>query len=1186
MRLVADRFLTHDDGRVFDLVTGDRIVLRVDAAGDTAEQARWSVRCDALQKVHHCAVARLIDFGQLGTTQRFEAWQCVPQWNGSGAEAERTHELASRFLRAVGLSGPTGTAVESVCEGISGAVMLPDASTGYPRERDEDEAARLELGARGLATIPRQPAIVLGEVVSGHPGVRPHVVALWGPSGSGKTALALEIARLARAHGFVPVAARFVTTAYAGLFQGRQLLILDDEEDATGMRALLHAALGTPQPHVLILASRDEPRSVDAIAMDRIAASRLMAAIEPAVTDARMHAHVQRAADEARGIIGRFVRSIWPQGRATQPCARGLPRVAERPATYDSRERLDELTWGSTPHPSSVARGDPGAPLRSLVPLPSQDDAEPVEASTGRRVAGAPCAPSVEPRPGLVWPAPGDLAALRHRMDAAIKDLQRGRHERGTRLLRQSIGGLARRDDWMNAGHGVLALASALLRRGRVREALAALEQARQLAIRSGVEQTLIDCAILSGEALIDSARLDEAESVLGAAVAAARRSGDAIRIASARIALARSGFWRGRYAEAGAILADQGETAQWPSVLRLRHTLLSAKVAVGQAEFSEAMALAGDSLQQAAADPSLQAAAWSAAAFVHLAVGDLDAVERDGAAAIRGARMSHDPLRAVRARILVAEAARRRGRTHASLVQMKRLAGAKLPATIRLRCELIASMAASSAGDLALVVDRHLSGSGLRALELYTPDAARSDTAFACDPNIDHLVAIVHLCQTAEDDLAILKNVCGRVRQQLHALGVSFFCALNRGCEFLAGEGARIEQDIALRTLAVGTGVRPHQIEDRLEAAAPVRYGGVTIAALCARWAPGSMYDRSRALTVLTVAAAAAAPIVSAAGARRRRDVATMAFDLRGVTPAMSELRQAIERAAAAPFSVLVTGESGSGKELVARAIHRAGPRRERPFCTLNCAALPDDLIEAELFGHARGAFTGAVADRAGVFEEAHGGIVFLDEVGELSLRAQAKVLRVIQEGELRRVGENASRRVDVRIVSATNRDLAHEVAAGRFRLDLLYRLDVVRIAVPPLRERREDIAVLAEYFWQEATARIASRATLSAATIAALARYDWPGNVRELQNVLAALAVRSPKRGVVPPTALPPQFGIGPSADRWRLDEARRTFEEQFVRAALVRSGGRRSRAAEELGVTRQGLTKLMTRLGIGDG
>jgi two-component system response regulator HydG len=279
----------------------------------------------------------------------------------------------------------------------------------------------------------------------------------------------------------------------------------------------------------------------------------------------------------------------------------------------------------------------------------------------------------------------------------------------------------------------------------------------------------------------------------------------------------------------------------------------------------------------------------------------------------------------------------------------------------------------------------------------------------------------------------------------------------------------------------------------------------------------------------------------------------------------------------------VLVEGESGSGKELVARALHRQSPRRDRPFCTVNCAALPDDLVESELFGHSRGAFTGAIAERPGVFEEAHSGTLFLDEIGELSLRAQAKVLRTIQEGELRRVGENIARRVDVRLVAATNRDLRQEVAGGRFRLDLLYRLDVIRLAVPPLRDRRDDIALLAEHFWREATARIGSRATLGLGTLAQLARYDWPGNVRELQNVLAALAVRSPRRGVVPPAALPPQFQGGDAGRSWRLDAARRTFETQFIRAALARTGGQRTRAAEELGVTRQGLTKLMARLGL---
>ena len=301
------------------------------------------------------------------------------------------------------------------------------------------------------------------------------------------------------------------------------------------------------------------------------------------------------------------------------------------------------------------------------------------------------------------------------------------------------------------------------------------------------------------------------------------------------------------------------------------------------------------------------------------------------------------------------------------------------------------------------------------------------------------------------------------------------------------------------------------------------------------------------------------------------------------GITPPMVALRQSVERAAAAPFAVLVEGESGSGKELVARAIHRGSPRRQKAFCTLNCAALPEELVEAELFGHSRGAFTGAIADRAGVFEEAHGGTLFLDEIGELTPRAQAKVLRVIQDGELRRVGENIVRRVDVRIVSATNRALRQEVDAGRFRLDLLYRLDVLHISVPPLRERREDVALLAAQFWRDAVDRVGSHATLGAGTIAALARYDWPGNVRELQNVLAALAVRAARRGVVPATALPPCFGESAPDESWSLVEARRTFDLRFVRAALVRTGGHRGRTAAELGVTRQGLTKLMNRLGI---
>src|SRR5436190_16425615 len=265
-----------------------------------------------------------------------------------------------------------------------------------------------------------------------------------------------------------------------------------------------------------------------------------------------------------------------------------------------------------------------------------------------------------------------------------------------------------------------------------------------------------------------------------------------------------------------------------------------------------------------------------------------------------------------------------------------------------------------------------------------------------------------------------------------------------------------------------------------------------------------------------------------------------------------MQDVRRSIARAAHAPFTVLIEGESGAGKELVAGAIHRAGHRRDKALRALNCAALTEELMDSELFGHAKGSFTGAVTERLGLFESAEGGTVFLDEVGELSARAQAKLLRVLQEGEIRRVGENFTRPIDSRLIAATNRSLPAEVQAGRFRQDLLYRLDVIRVPVPPLRERVEDIPLLAAQFWRDASARIGSKAVLGQAALAALARYDWPGNVRELQNVLASLAVSAPARGVVPASALPGAIAHASTDARETLDTARRRFEERFVKAA----------------------------------
>jgi len=225
-------------------------------------------------------------------------------------------------------------------------------------------------------------------------------------------------------------------------------------------------------------------------------------------------------------------------------------------------------------------------------------------------------------------------------------------------------------------------------------------------------------------------------------------------------------------------------------------------------------------------------------------------------------------------------------------------------------------------------------------------------------------------------------------------------------------------------------------------------------------------------------------------------------------------------------------------------------------------------------------------VGERAGLFEDADHGTLFLDEAGELSARAQAKLLRVLQEGEIRRIGENLPRKVDTRIVAATNRRLEAEVAAGRFRADLRFRLDVIRIVLPPLRERADDVPWLAQRIWSEAALRTGTRATLDDDVVAALAQHDWPGNVRELQNVIASLAVHGPRRGRVPASLLPAHIAKNATAGAAGLDQAKLEFERGYVRAALARVGGHRPRAAVELGVTRQGLTKILRRLGLESG
>jgi two-component system response regulator AtoC len=1149
MQLVADRFVLEDgieygERGAVDLATGTRVILTIGRAGSVSEQTRWSLRCDWLHRLHHRSIAPLVDFGIVGESSRFEAWRCGERWQGSPEIARVVRDQADRFFRSNRLA-TAGGGPEAIHDGPTGAVFLPDAGTGYRSESDRPREA-LALDCCGVRIVRRPVTVALEEMFRAPCGRRSHVAALSGPPGSGKTTIVYELARCARQQGFVPIASSLVGSCYAELCRGRSLFIVHDRERASGFSTLLRAIMTTPQPHVLLFSCVEEMQDLDSVTVGRLDLDALIAAVQPDVehVDVRAVGAVRRAARQSRGLPGRFVQALWPNPVARRAPVRRVPPFGSRAA-----ERAVEYGWN--------------------------DEA-------GVALADVPASASVAP----TWPAPGELATFRRRVEVARAQLAAGRHAPGIRLLRQTVGGFARRASWLDAADAAVSLASALLQRGRARDAQSVLDDAHGYAVGAGGDRLLIDIATLAGDAWMRLARLDEADRVLGAALAAARAASDRGRTAAASMSLARCLYWRGQYADAQAVLGPPLEDVS--PALASRQARLASRLAVGQTDLPLAMSMIADAKlrHQACGDASMAAAIASTAAFVHLAVGDLDAVDRDVAESITAARVAHDPLRVLKARLLLAEAERRRGRTASAQSQLHRLKRVveTLPPLFRAQWELLSAITAGADGRDYL---RRLTAStGLGALSLYLPpvDPAKTGGSAAAPTGyeVSEVVSILRACQTAEDEPTVLKDVCARVRAQLHAAAVAVVSCRDGRADVLVGDGARLDGDIAERAIAAGITIAPHRRDDRTEAAAPVHYGGAPIAALCARWTVGSTYDLSRSTSVLTMAATAAAPLVSVVLSGRSQSPSVALSGLIGVTPVMVELRRAIERAAAAPFPVLIDGESGSGKELVARAIHRLSPRRDRAFSTLNCAALPDDLVEAELFGHARGAFTGAVSERPGVFEEAHGGTLFLDEIGELSLRAQAKVLRVIQEGELRRIGENALRRIDVRIVAATNRRLQQEVEAARFRLDLLYRLDVIGITLPPLRERREDIVLLAEHVWREATERLASRAALSAATVAALARYDWPGNVRELQNVLAALAVRSPKRGVVPPTALPPVFGERRD-EPWRLDAARRLFEERFVRAALVRTGGHRSRAAEELGVSRQGLTKLMTRLGI---
>jgi two-component system nitrogen regulation response regulator NtrX len=305
------------------------------------------------------------------------------------------------------------------------------------------------------------------------------------------------------------------------------------------------------------------------------------------------------------------------------------------------------------------------------------------------------------------------------------------------------------------------------------------------------------------------------------------------------------------------------------------------------------------------------------------------------------------------------------------------------------------------------------------------------------------------------------------------------------------------------------------------------------------------------------------------------------------GDSPPMCALKTLIAQVAPTAARVLVTGESGTGKELVARAIHAQSPRAGRPMVSLNCAAIPGELVESELFGHEKGAFTGAIQRRQGRFELAHGSTLFLDEIGDLSIDVQAKLLRVLEQGTIERVGAERSRPVDVRVIAATNRDLAREVAGRRFRQDLFFRLNVFPIHVPPLRERLDDIPALVRRFAKDAAARSAqSPRVFDEGALARLATHDWPGNVRELANLVERLTIVS-RTGTVDRAEVERVLGSAPQIESpvpaGPLSEALDRYERELIRSALERAGHRVVDAARLLQTDRANLYRRMRRLGL---
>jgi two-component system response regulator HydG len=756
-------------------------------------------------------------------------------------------------------------------------------------------------------------------------------------------------------------------------------------------------------------------------------------------------------------------------------------------------------------------------------------------------------------RPALP-PVPDDVVKHLARGSRWADLWQSGRHAAAERLLRDVAGAVLRRTALVPAANTLITLGRLMLERGRASDADAMFGEAATHAQAAKHEALSATARVWQASAKTDGAQLTAAESLCRAALLAGSLVG--AERARGEATLARTLLWQGRVSEASTrelrVETDDHELAAFVAATSVRVAISNGDVFAAGQRARELLTLAGES-----GHALVRVIALSAHLRVLLEAGDLTLAERMLIDIRNATRAARTPLRLARARLLWVDALKRAGRdrdAERELRDLRRLRSATPPL-------------------LRSAIDGRLRGDARwprrERVTLTVPSAAATMVVMARDE---------------DEDRDAVRKVLSFAAGSLQTSRIDL-CSADAGPDTtVLSIGSGLATTLGSRVLDAGITIDTCSGGAGGELGVPVRVGSRLIAAIVAHWpidrpAPG----QARELLELT-AAVAALRIEAMRGAAREVASASIAIpELVGSSPAIADVRRSVTRAAAAPFSVLIEGESGSGKELVARALHHLSPRRERRFCDVNCAALPEELLESELFGHAKGAFTGAMSDRGGLVEEADGGTLFLDEVADLSPRAQAKLLRVLQQQEVRRVGATVSRKVDIRVVSAANRDMRKEVAEGRFRQDLLYRLDVVRIRVPPLRERPEDIPLLADHVWRAAATRVGSHATLTHGVLSALARYHWPGNVRELQNVLAGVAVSAPARGQVKAALLPPSITGAVSPSTTRLTEAREQFERRFIELALARAGGRRTRAARELGLSRQGLLKMMARLGL---